>query len=309
MVNTATELASRVDLEAHRVELTGYCYRMLASGHDAEDAVQETLLRAWRTTYDAARGPVRPWLYRIATNVCLDMLRGAKRRARAMDLGPAAEPGPSLGAPLPPSTWVGPVSTSLVCDPAEAAEQRETVRLAFVAALQHLSPRQRAVLILRDVLHWRADEVATLLASTVASVNSALQRARATLATRPLPAERLDADHEELLARYVDAFTRYDVAALTALLHDDATTSMPPFQWWLRGRTVIGAVLAASDAPCRDARVVPTSVNGCPALGQYLADGSPFALVVLEISGGLITEMTTHLDLATEFERFGLPVR
>jgi len=307
MSNTATDLALS-DLEAYRVELTGYCYRMLGSAFEAEDAVQETLLRVWRTPYDADRGPLRPWLYRIATNICVDMLRSVQRRARPMDLGPAATPGPSLGAPLPSSAWVRPAPTALVCDPAAAVEQRETVRLAFVAALQHLPPRQRAVLILRDVLRWQADEVATLLDTSVASVNSAVQRARATLATRPLPAAPLDADLRELLARYVDVFSRYDIPALTALLHEDATTSMPPFQWWLRGRATIASVLAAAPStPCRDAPLVPTSVNGCPAFGQYFADGSPFALVVLEVSGGLITDMTTHLDLAPAFPRFGLP--
>jgi RNA polymerase sigma-70 factor (ECF subfamily) len=306
MSNTATDLVLP-DLAAHRRELTGYCYRMLGSAFEAEDAVQETLLRAWQSGHDAERGPLRPWLYRIATNICVDMLRGAQRRARAMDMGPQAEPGPALGEPLPPSAWVQPVLTSAVCDPAELATQRETIRLAFVAALQHLPPRQRAVLILRDVLRWQAGEVATLLDTTVASVTSALQRARATMATRPLPAAPLDPGDAELLDRYVAAFTRYDITALTDLLHEDATTSMPPFRWWLRGRTTIGRVLAAADAPCRDARLVATSVNGCPALGQYFADGTPFALVVLEMTGGVITEMTTHLDLAGHFDRFGLP--
>jgi RNA polymerase sigma-70 factor (ECF subfamily) len=307
MSNTATDLALS-DLEAHRVELTGYCYRMLGSAFEAEDAVQETLLRAWQSGHDAARGPLRPWLYRIATNLCVDMLRSAQRRARAMDLGPAAEPGPSLGEPLPPSAWVQPVLTATVCDPADLATQRETIRLAFVAALQHLPARQRAVLILRDVLRWQAGEVATLLDTTVASVNSALQRARATLATRPLPAAPLDPNDAELLTRYMDAFTRYDITALTELLHEDATTSMPPFRWWLRGRKTIGRILAAPNTPCRDARLVATSVNGCPAIGQYVADGTPFALVVLEVTGGLITELTTHLDLAPDLERFGLPM-
>jgi RNA polymerase sigma-70 factor (ECF subfamily) len=305
MSNTAPHLAPP-SLEAHRVELTAYCYRMLGSGFEAEDAVQETLLRAWRT-YDAERGPLRPWLYRIATTVCVDMLRSAQRRARPMDLGAPAPPGPSLGVPLPPERWVRPIHTPLVRDPAEAAEQRETIRLAFVAALQHLPPKQRATLILRDVLAWQAAEVAELLDTTVASVNSALQRARATLATRPLPKSPLDSGHEELLRQYMDAFARYDVARLTALLHEDVTSSMPPFRWWLRGRAAVEAAMSAGGTPCRDAHLLPTSVNGCPALGQYFADGSPFALVVLEVTGGRITEVTTHLDLAEHLSRFGLP--
>ncbi|WP_291412301.1 sigma factor-like helix-turn-helix DNA-binding protein [Actinophytocola sp.] len=185
-----------------------------------------------------------------------------------MDLGPAASPGPELGAPLPASAWVQPVPDHLLGDPAEVAARRESIRLAFVAALQRLPPKQRAVLILRDVLAWHADEVARLLDTTVASVHSASQRARATL-TEPAPLEPLADTHRDLLARYVDAFERYDVAALTALLHEAATMSMPPFAWWLRGRADIGAALAYSDGTCRGARLVPTSVNGSPAFGQY----------------------------------------
>lgn len=301
------------ELETFRPELTGYCYRMLGSAFEAEDAVQETFVRAWRADHDPARAPVRTWLYAIATNICLDMLRSAQRRARAMDLGPAAAPGPDLGVPLPASAWVQPVPDHLLGDPAEIAARRESVRLAFVAALQRLPPRQRAVLILRDVLAWRAEEVARLLDTTVASVHSASQRARATL-TRSAPPEPpdtpFDAAHRDLLARYVDAFERYDVAALTALLHEDATMSMPPFRWWLRGRADIGAALAAADGTCRGARLVPTSVNGSPAFGQYrpVAGGhAPFALVVLEVSRAGLTSLTTHLDLAEALPFYGLP--
>jgi RNA polymerase sigma-70 factor (ECF subfamily) len=301
--------AEAVRLEAYRGELTGYAYRMLGSAFEAEDAVQEAFVRAWRAGYEPARGPVRAWLYAIATNVCLDMLRSAQRRARAMDLGPAATPGPDLGAPLPPAAWVQPLPDHLVGDPAEVAAQRDTIRLAFVAALQQLPPRQRAVLILREVLAFSAAEVADLLGTTVASANSALQRARATI-TRPAPAEPLDAEHRDLLARYVDAFERYDVAALTALLHEDATTSMPPFTWWLRGRADIAASLAHADGTCEKARLLPTSVNGSPAFGQYRWTGTghvPMALVTLEVSRAGITSVTTHLDLAGEFARYGLP--
>jgi RNA polymerase sigma-70 factor (ECF subfamily) len=289
--------------------LTGYCYRMLGAAFEAEDAVQETFVRAWRADYDPARASVRTWLYSIATNVCLDMLRSARRRARAIDLAPAATPGPGIGAPLPPQAWVQPLPDAMVGDPAEVAAQRDTIRLAFVAALQRLPPRQRAVLILREVLAFSAAEVAGLLDTTVASANSALQRARATIRT-PAPAEPLDDTHRELLARYVDAFERYDVAALTALLHEDATTSMPPFTWWLRGRADIAASMAHSDGTCENARLLATSVNGSPAYGQYRWTGSghvPMALVTFEVSRAGITSVTTHLDLASEFGRYGLP--
>jgi RNA polymerase sigma-70 factor (ECF subfamily) len=232
--------------ELFRAELVGYCYRMLGSAFEAEDAVQETLVRAWRSLdrYDRTRAPLRSWLYAIATNIWLDMLRSAQRRARAMDLGPAAATGPDLGVPLPDTAWVEPIADGRVLradgDPAELAVQRETVRLAFVAALQHLPPRQRAVVILRDVLCWKAEEVARLLVTTVASVTSALQRARTTLRTIPVgpaePFQPMDPAQRRLLTRYCAAFERYDVETLVSLLHEDATMSMPPFPWWLRGR-------------------------------------------------------------------------
>jgi RNA polymerase sigma-70 factor (ECF subfamily) len=295
-------------LEAYRGELTGYCYRMLGAAFEAEDAVQETLVRAWRAEYDPARAAVRTWLYAIATNVCLDMLRSTQRRARAMDLAPASAPGPDLGTPLPPAAFVQPLPDALLGDPAEVAEQRDTIRLAFVAALQQLPPRQRAVLILREVLAFSAAEVADLLGTTVPAANSALQRARETI-RRPAPAEPLDDVHRDLLARYVDAFERYDVAALTALLHEDATSSMPPFTWWLRGRADIATALAYGDGTCAHARLVPVALNGSPAFGQYRWTGTrhePMALVTIEVSHEGITSITTHLDLAAEFARYGL---
>lgn len=307
-------------LERYRTELTGYCYRMLGSGFEAEDAVQEALTRAWRSfdQFDESRASLRTWLYRITTNVCFDMLRGVQRRARAMDLGPASTAGVALGAPLPEHTWVRPVPDGLVLpeagDPAELAAARETIRLAFVAALQHLAPRQRAVLILRDVLCWKAAEVAQLLDVTVVSVNSALQRARSTLrARRPAPTDPylpMDQTQRDLLTRYVDAFERHDVEALVRMLHEDATMTMPPFQWWLRGRTEIERVLLGSDV-CANDRLLPTVANGSPAFGQYRPgpDGryEPFALVILGISDGLVTETTTDLDPARLFPLFGLP--
>ena len=314
----ATQPAEEV-LEQHRVELTGYCYRMLGSG-DAEDAVQETLLRAWRS-FDRfeGRSAVRSWLYRIATNVCLDMLDGRKRRARPMDLGPAREPEAANLNTLPEVTWIEPMPDSRIVpegDPAEVAVVRESVRLAFVAALQHLPPRQRAVLILREVLRWQASEVAELLDTSVASVNSALQRARATLAeTSVSETPAVDEADAELLARYVDAFERYDMDALTALIHEDATQSMPPYDLWLKGRDDIFHWWVGPGAGCRGSRMIPTAAaNGAPAFGQYkpstTGDGyEPWALQVLEIADGRIVELTFFLDTQTVFPRFGLPDR
>jgi RNA polymerase sigma-70 factor (ECF subfamily) len=310
--------------EQHRSELTAHCYRMLASPFEAEDAVQETFIRAWRG-YDQfeGRAALRSWLYRIATNVCLDMLSGRERRARPMDLGPAWNPDGPIGRTLPEATWVEPVPLGLVApadgDPAEVAASRETIRLAFVAALQHLPARQRAVLILCEVLRWKAAEVADLLDTSVASVNSALQRARATLdasgvsSTDPVPA--MDDSQRELLSRYVAAFERYDIDALTSLIQEDATQSMPPYELWLSGRENILRWWLGPGAGCRGSRVIPTvAANGSPAFGQYRpsATGSgydPWALQVLEIADGRIVEFTFFLDTARIFPLFGLPAR
>jgi RNA polymerase sigma-70 factor, ECF subfamily len=309
-------------LEQHRAELTGYCYRMLGSPFDAEDAVQETLVRAWRS-YDRfeGRAALRSWLYRIATNVCLDLLNGREHRARPMDLGPAREPVEANLHVLPETTWIQPVPDGLVVpegDPAEVAVARETIRLAFVAALQHLPPRQRAALILCEVLRWKATEVAELLETSVASVNSALQRARSTLeagrvsSSDPSPPLR-DADRA-LLARYVEAFERYDIDALTSLIQEDATQSMPPYDLWLRGRADIFAWWFGPGIGCRGSRVIPTAAaNGAPAFGQYKPSPEggyePWALQVLELSAGRIVELTFFLDTATLFPLFGLPAR
>ena len=312
--------ANDLDLETHRRELTAYCYRMLGSGFEAEDAVQETMVRAWRG-FDGfeGRSALRSWLYRIATNVCLDMLHGPQRRARPMDLGPSSTADSVLPAGLPEHTWVQPVADARVLptegDPAELAAARDTIRLAFVAALQHLPPRQRAVLILCEVLRWQATEVAELLDTTVASVNSALQRARATLEKSDLSAtEPLDTADRELLERYVVAFQDYDIEALTSLIQEDAKQSMPPFDLWLRGRDDIFTWWFGPGIGCKGSRVIPTvSANGSPAFGQYKpAPGGgfePWALQVLEISGGRIAEFTFFLDTDTLFPLFGLPAR
>ena len=309
-------------LEEHRSELTAYAYRMLGSAFEAEDAVQETLLRAWKSLDRfEGRSSLRSWLYSIATNVCLDMLNGKDRRARPMDLsGPRSADQP-LGAPLPETAWVLPVPDGRVLpadvDPAELAESRESIKLAFVAALQHLPPRQRAVLILREVLRWKASEVAELLETSVASVNSALQRARATLqAVRPEDSEvamPTDEGQRALLARYVDAFERYDMAALTALLHEDASWSMPPYELWLRTHEDIVAWCLGPGIGCRGSRLVPTVANGSPAFGHYKPspDGGheAWSLQVLELSRGKIAGISFFLDTARLFPAFGLPLR
>jgi RNA polymerase sigma-70 factor, ECF subfamily len=308
-------------LEQYRAELTAYCYRMLASPFEAEDAVQETMLRAWRSMDSfERRASLRSWLYRIATNVCLDMLAGRERRARPMDLGPAQEPIESNLHTLPETTWIQPVPDSLVAegDPADVAVSRETIRLAFVAALQHLPPRQRAVLILCEVLRWKASEVAELLETSVASVNSALQRARATLEATDVSASEtspsVDEADSELLARYVAAFEAYDIDALTALIKEDAKQSMPPYDMWLHGRDDIFAWWLGPGIGCRDSRVIPVeSANGSPAFGQYKPspDGGhePWALQVLEVEDGQIVELTFFLDTETLFPLFGLPLQ
>jgi RNA polymerase sigma-70 factor (ECF subfamily) len=305
------------ELEQHRRELTAHCYRMLGSPFEAEDAVQETLLRAWRSLDRfEGRSALRSWLYRIATNVCLDMLEGRERRARPMDLGPAGEPVAENLRTLPEVTWIQPVPDSLVADPADAVASRDTIRLAFVAALQHLPPRQRAVLILCEVLRWKASEVAELLDTSVASVNSALQRARATLEASELTPEGLfEEPDRELLERYVQAFERYDMDALTSLIRDDATQSMPPYDLWLSGRDDIFAWWVGPGIACKGSRVVPvTTANGSPAFGQYKPSETgegyePWALQVLELSGGRIGELTFFLDTETIFPLFGLPLR
>ena len=313
-VESAAVTPAFEELESYRRELTAYCYRMLASPFEAEDAVQETLLRAWRARDSfEGRAALRSWLYRIATNVCLDLLKGRERRARPMDLGPSVEPVIENLNERSEVTWIEPTP-----DPADALVERETIRLAFVAALQHLPPRQRAVLILCEVLRWQASEVAELLETTVASVNSALQRARATLESADVslddPAPALAEADSDLLARFVEAFEAYDVDRLTALIHEDATQSMPPYDLWLSGRDDIFTWWFGPGIGCKGSRVIPVgSANGSPAFGQYKPSPEgghePWALIVVETSDGRIGELTFFLDTDRLFPLFGLPPR
>ena len=317
---SAIESDGIAQLETHRAALTRYCYRMLASPFEAEDAVQETMLRAWRA-FDAfdGRSSLSTWVHRIATNVCLDMLRGRRRRAMPMDLGDAQAPLETNLHTRSEVTWIQPIPTDMAApDPADVAESRETMKLAFVAALQHLPPRQRAVLILCEVLKWTAIEVAELLDTSVASVNSALQRARATLKEHaPSPetmATEVDAAQRELLERYVDAFQRYDLDSLTKLIRRDATQSMPPYDMWLAGRDDVLAWWFGPGIGCRGSRLLAAApANESVAFGQYKPSPSggfdPWALQVLELAGGGIAQFTFFLDTERTFPLFGLPPR
>ena len=312
MTPTATQL------EEQRVALTGHCYRMLGSAAEADDAVQETVLRAWRSLerFDG-RASLRTWLYRIATNVCLDALADRSRRARPMELGPEGSADDPLNE-LPRTHWLEPIPDSKAlpadADPSELLVLRQSIRLAFVAALQHLPPRQRAALLLTEVLGWSAAEVAETLETSIAAVNSALQRARATLATRDVSAGggALSESQSRLLNRYVEAFHRYDVDALTALLREDAAFSMPPYALWLRGREAVRSWLLGRGAGCRGSRLVPIAACGSPAFAHYKPAGPqgtlrPWAVVVLELAGDQVAGWTSFLDTETLFPRFGLP--
>jgi RNA polymerase sigma-70 factor, ECF subfamily len=316
-----SELDAR--LETHRTELTAYCYRMLGSAFEAEDAVQETFIRAWRA-YDQfeGRAALRSWLYKIATNVCLDMRGAPQRRALPVDMNPAGTADQPLGPVLPESAWIEPVPDDRTIapggDPADVAVARESIRLAFVAALQHLPPKQRAVLILREVLRWKAEEVATLLDTSVASVNSALQRARATLARQdlvesdPTPAE-LDAEQEALLGRYVSAFEQYDMDALTNLLNEDARWSMPPYELWLQTHADIVQWCLGPGIGCQGSRLIPIRASGAPGFAQYKPDPAggwlPWSLQILQVEGDRIAGITFFLDTERFFPLFGLPPR
>jgi len=309
-------------LEQHRVELTGYCYRMLGSSFEAEDAVQEAMVRAWRG-FDRfeGRSALRSWLYRIATNVCLDMIQGRQRRALPMDLVSSSSGDSEAGPRLPESKWIQPIPDGRVVqpteDPAEVTESRETIRVAFIAALQHLPARQRAVLILREVLRWKASEVAELLDTSVVSVNSALQRARSTLAESKVADTDVltprDDEQRALLARYVDAFERFDIDALVSLLHEDATMSMPPYELWLEGAGELRKWLLGAGSGCRGSRFVPVEANGSPAFAQWRAGGpggsfEAWAIHVLRVSDGRISGIDFFVD-PDLFPLFSLPVR
>jgi len=305
-------------LEAHRTILTGHCYRMLGSAVDAEDAVQETMVRAWRSLdrFDG-RASLRTWLYRIATNVCLDTLSDNWRRVRPIEDGPVGSVDDGLEA-RPRTHWLEPIPDARAIpsniDPFELAALRQSIRLAFVAALQHLPPRQRAALLLTDVVGWSASEVADCLGMSAAAVNSALQRARATLATRNVASSEQNLSEEEskLLEQYVDAFQRYDVDELVSLLRDDATLSMPPYTLWLRGPGTIRTWLLGRGSGCRGSRLVATAACGSPAFGQYRpadVEGTykPWAVIILELSHGRIASWNTFLDTDTLFPLFGFP--
>jgi RNA polymerase sigma-70 factor (ECF subfamily) len=280
------------------------------------------MTRAWRSVDKfEGRSALRSWLYRIATNVCLDMIGSRTRRARPMDMSASAwQPvEASLAARRSEDTWLEPMlDVSVmpsVTDPADVTVGRESVRLAFVAALQHLPPRQRVVLILRDVLRWKADEVAALLDTSVASVTSALQRARATIESRALSDgqvyDPVDSEQQVLLARYVEAFESYDIDRFVALLREDATQNMPPYEMWLQGRDDIGAWMLGPGHACRGSRLVPVVANGAPAFAHYKPSGpggdrEPWALQVLEVAAGQVVAITSFLDTRL-FALLGLP--
>jgi RNA polymerase sigma-70 factor, ECF subfamily len=309
-------VASVDQLEIHRPALTGHCYRMLGSAVDADDAVQETIIRAWRNLerFDG-RASLRTWLYRIATNVCLDELSDRTRRARPMEEGPAGSVHDEL-TDRPRSHWLEPIADaralSADADPSQATILKQSIRLAFVAALQRLAPKQRAVLLLIEVLGWSAAEVAETLDTSVAAVNSALQRARATLGSQSeIGLEPLSPSHQRLLDRYVEAFQRYDVDGLVSLLCEDATFSMPPYALWLRGPEAVRGWLLGRGCACRGSRLLPVAACGSPAFAQYRPnpDGGykPWALIVLELAGDRIAGWNSFLDTATLFPSFDLP--
>lgn len=312
-------IADIEQIEVHRSALTGHCYRMLGSAGDADDATQETIIRAWKNAgqFDG-RAALLTWLYRIATNVCLAELSERRRRARPMEDRPAGAPTDPL-VQHPHTHWIEPIPDARAipadADPSERAMLRQSIRLAFVAALQSLAPKQRAALLLVEVLGWSAAEVAETLSTSIASVNSSLQRARATLAGRKwrgVPSA-LTESQERMLNRYVDAFERYDVDQLVTLLRDDATFSMPPYALWLQGPASVRAWLLGMGSGCRGSRLLATAACGSPAFGQYKLDPDgghkPFALVVLELSGDHIAGWNSFLDTETLFPKFELPPR
>jgi len=306
------------ELEAHRASLTGHCYRMLGSATDAEDAVQETIVRAWRSLDRfEGRASLKTWLHRIATNVCLDTLSENARRVRPMDDRAAGATTDALES-LDRTHWLEPIPEGRVIpadsDPFQIAVLRQSIRLAFVAALQHLPPRQRAALLLTEVLGWSAPEVAECLETSVASINSALQRARATLASRnvAVPSELTD-DQAAVIDRYVDAFHRYDVDALVGLLRDDVVFQMPPFTLWLQGPEDVRTWLHGPGSICRGSQLVPVKASAEPAFAQYHATETPgvyqaWALIVLDVEGDRITGWNSFLETGRLFPLFDLPL-
>lgn len=305
--------------EPHRRELCAYAYRMLGSSFEAEDAVQEAFTRAWKS-HDSfeGRASLRSWLYKITTNVCLDMLKGPQRRARPMDLAPASDAGTPLPAPEPDYLWVEPIPDSMAfgADPAAAAEAKDTLRLAFVAAVQHLPAKQRAVMLMREVLRFSAAETAEALQLSPASVNSALQRAKATMEqvhAKPDESYEIDdADLRKLVDGYVSAFEAYDMDALTALCTQDVALSMPPFPLWVQGHASVAEFMVTTGKGCENSRLVPVSANGLPAFGHYKPSDTPgvwepWSITVLELDGGKISGLNYFLDTEKLFPLFGLP--
>ncbi|GAA3619447.1 sigma-70 family RNA polymerase sigma factor [Microlunatus ginsengisoli] len=306
-------------VEPLRGELTAHCYRMMGSVHDAEDLVQETYLRAWRAFHGfEQRSSVRTWMYRIATNTCLTALEGRSRRPMPTGLGqPASDPNGALDN-RPEVGWLEPLPDAVVWgkptdDPADQVVSRESVRLAFVAALQHLTPLQRAVLILRDVLAWPAAQVAEALDVSVAAANSALQRARAHVETMVPEEDQLVDDHaRELLDGYVAAFEHYDVDRIVELLTADATWEMPPYAGWYEGASAIGTLIR-NNCPAQragDMRLVATAANGQPAFGMYMRDldgvHRAFQLQVVSLRDGQVSHVAAFFDVSL-FDAFGLP--
>ena len=309
-------------LESHRSALVGHCYRMLGSAFDADDAVQETMVRAWQKADSfEGRSSVRTWLYRIATNVCLDAIADRKGRTRPVLDGPICGPDDDL-LTRERTHWLEPIpdARALPADanPHELVVLRQSIRLAFVAALQHLPPRQRAALILTEVLGWSAAEAADALEMSVAAINSALQRGRATLSARQvrLPAaasaDALTEEESSLLDRYLEAFQLYDVDALVSLLKEDATLSMPPFSFWLQGPAHIRAWLVGRGSGCRGSKIGPIMASGVPAFAQWRPDPqggfSAWGIIVLELDGGSIAAWNTYLDVEKLFPLFDLPL-
>jgi RNA polymerase sigma-70 factor (ECF subfamily) len=307
-------------IEAQRKPLTGHCYRMLGSTMDADDAVQETMIRAWKSFHQFdGRSSLRTWLYRIATNVCLDEIAKRGRRSRPMEEGPPAasgSPSPDQLIQRPRTHWIEPIADDYAiatdADPSERAIMRQSIRLAFVAALQHLAPKQRAVLVLMEVLEWSAAEVAETLQTSVAAVNSALQRARGSLTSRSKSEAELSATQQGLLDRYVAAFERYDVDELVSLLQKDATFCMPPYELWLQGPGAVRTWMLGMGSGCRGSRLVATEACGSPAFAQYRPNPEgghkAWALIVLELSGERIVGVNNFLDTETIFPRFDLPM-